>query len=189
MSVAGVVLFPGAGSSASHPSLLSLKTALQPLAVACIDFPYRLAGKSFPDTTPVLLDCVRTEVRAFAARLGVETSKIVIGGRSMGGRMCSMAIADIEDSLRVAGLVLMSYPLHPPKKPENLRTEHLARVDVPTLCVSGTKDTFGSPEELHDAFSVVPSVVHWHWVQNGRHELAKADDEIASAVVRFVNSL
>ena len=188
-TIAGVVLFPGAGSSASHSSLVSLEEALSPLPVARIDFPYRRAGKSFPDKTPVLLECVRNEVRAFAEQLGVQTSQLLIGGRSMGGRMCSMAVADEADPLHVAALVLMSYPLHPPKKPENLRTEHLARITVPTLCISGTKDNFGTPEELESAFSVVPAHVQWHWVQNGRHELAKADAEIAITVLRFIQTV
>jgi uncharacterized protein len=187
--IAGVVLFPGAGSSASHASLVSLEEALAPLPVARIDFPYRRAGKSFPDKTPVLLECVRNEVRAFAAQLGVQTSQLLIGGRSMGGRMCSMAVADEADPLHVAALVLMSYPLHPPKKPENLRTEHLPRITVPILCVSGTKDNFGTPEELESAFSVVPAHVQWHWVQNGRHELAKADAEIAESVLQFIQTV
>jgi uncharacterized protein len=187
--IAGVVLFPGAGSSASHASLVSLEEALAPLPVARIDFPYRRAGKSFPDKTPVLLECVRSEVRAFAAQLGVQTSQLLIGGRSMGGRMCSMAVADEADPLHVAALVLMSYPLHPPKKPENLRTEHLPRITVPILCVSGTKDNFGTPEELESAFSVVPAHVQWHWVQNGRHELAKADAEIAESVLQFIQTV
>ena len=188
-TIAGVVLFPGAGSSASHASLVSLEEALSPLPVARIDFPYRRAGKSFPDKTPVLLECVRNEVRAFADQLGVQTSQLLIGGRSMGGRMCSMAVADEADPLHVAALVLMSYPLHPPKKPENLRTEHLPRITVPILCVSGTKDNFGSPEELESAFSVVPAHVQWHWVQNGRHELAKADAEIAETVLQFIQTV
>ena len=188
-TIAGVVLFPGAGSSASHASLVSLEEALSPLPVARIDFPYRRAGKSFPDKTPVLLECVRNEVRAFAEQLGVQTSQLLIGGRSMGGRMCSMAVADEADPLHVAALVLMSYPLHPPKKPENLRTEHLPRITVPILCVSGTKDNFGSPEELESAFSVVPAHVQWHWVQNGRHELAKADAEIAETVLQFIQTV
>ena len=188
-TIAGVVLFPGAGSSASHSSLVSLEEALSPLPVARIDFPYRRAGKSFPDKTPVLLECVRNEVRAFADQLGVQTSQLLIGGRSMGGRMCSMAVADEADPLHVAALVLMSYPLHPPKKPENLRTEHLPRITVPILCVSGTKDNFGSPEELESAFSVVPAHVQWHWVQNGRHELAKADAEIAETVLQFIQTV
>ena len=188
-TIAGVVLFPGAGSSASHASLVSLEEALSPLPVARIDFPYRRAGKSFPDKTPVLLECVRNEVRAFAEQLGVQTSQLLIGGRSMGGRMCSMAVADEADPLHVAALVLMSYPLHPPKKPENLRTEHLPRITVPILCVSGTKDNFGTPEELEIAFSVVPAHVQWHWVQNGRHELAKADAEIAETVLQFIQTV
>jgi predicted alpha/beta-hydrolase family hydrolase len=188
-TIAGVVLFPGAGSSASHASLVSLEEALSPLPVARIDFPYRRAGKSFPDKTPVLLECVRSEVRAYAEQLGVSTSQLLIGGRSMGGRMCSMAVADETDPLDVAALVLMSYPLHPPKKPENLRTEHLPRINVPTLCISGTKDNFGSPEELESAFSVVPARVQWHWVQDGRHELAKADAEIAATVLQFIQTV
>ena len=188
-TIAGVVLFPGAGSSASHASLVSLEEALSPLPVARIDFPYRRAGKSFPDKTPVLVECVRSEVRAFAEQLGVQTSQLLIGGRSMGGRMCSMAVADETDPLDVAALVLMSYPLHPPKKPENLRTEHLPRINVPTLCISGTKDNFGSPEELESAFSVVPAAVQWHWVHNGRHELAKADAEIAETLLQFIQTV
>jgi predicted alpha/beta-hydrolase family hydrolase len=188
-TIAGVVLFPGAGSSASHASLVSLEEALSPLPVARIDFPYRRAGKSFPDKTPVLVECVRSEVRAFAEQLSVSTSQLLIGGRSMGGRMCSMAVADETDPLDVAALVLMSYPLHPPKKPENLRTEHLPRINVLTLCISGTKDNFGSPEELESAFSVVPAAVQWHWVHNGRHELAKADAEIAATVLQFIQTV
>ena len=188
-TIAGVVLFPGAGSSASHSSLVSLEEALSPLPVARSDFPYRRAGKSFPDKTPVLLECVRNEVRAFAEQLGVQTSQLLIGGRSMGGRMCSMAVADEAEPLDVAALVLMSYPLHPPKKPENLRTEHLPRITVPILCVSGTKDNFGTPEELESAFSVVPAHVQWHWVQNGRHELAKADADIAESVLQFIQTV
>ena len=188
-SVAGVMLFPGSGSSAQHSSLIAMESALAPLPVARVDFPYRKAGKKFPDKTPVLLECVRTEVRAFAASLGVATSSLVIGGRSMGGRMCSMAVADEEDSLEVAGLVLVSYPLHPPAKPENLRTEHLPRINVPTLCISGTKDTFGSPEELRSAFSVVPSSVTWQFLENKRHELAKGDEEVARIAAQWVTSL
>lgn len=187
--VAGVVLFPGSGSSSQHPSLLAIADALAPLKVARVDFPYRKAGKSFPDKTPVLVQCVRDEVRAFASRLGVETSRVVIGGRSMGGRMCSMAVADRDEPLEVAGLVLISYPLHPPKKPDQLRTAHLGGVNVPTVCVSGTRDDFGSPAELTVAFEVVPGRVQWHWVDNGRHELKGADDDVARSVAGWVRSL
>jgi predicted alpha/beta-hydrolase family hydrolase len=186
--VAGVVLFPGAGSSSEHSSLIAIETVLAPLPVARFDFPYRLAGKPFPDKSPVLLECIRTHVREFAESLGVGTSAIVIGGRSMGGRMCSMAVADTENPLDVAGVVLISYPLHPPKKPQNLRIEHLPHVNVPTLCVSGTKDTFGTPEELETAFAVVPGDVTWQWVQNGRHELARADIDVAQRIASWIST-
>lgn len=189
MNVAGVVLFPGSGSSASHSSLVAMEQALAPLPVARVDFPYRRAGKPFPDRAPVLVQCVRDEVRAFAGSLGVGTERIVIGGRSMGGRMCSMAVADTDDPLAVAGLVLVSYPLHPPKKPDNLRTAHLPDVHVPTLCVSGTRDDFGTPEELQRGFAVVPGPVEWHWIGNARHELARKDEEVARIAADWVTAL
>jgi predicted alpha/beta-hydrolase family hydrolase len=187
--VRGVVLFPGAGSSASHASLMSLEESLAPLPVLRVDFPYRKAGKSFPDKAPVLVDCVKTEVRAFAETLGVPTTSLVIGGRSMGGRMCSMANADPEDPLRVAGLVLMSYPLHPPKKPQNLRIEHLPQISAPVLAISGTKDDFGTPEELRHHFAVVPTQVTWNFLENARHELQRKDAEIGVVVRDWISTI
>lgn len=188
-AVKGVVLFPGSGSSSTHSSLVAMEQALAPIPVARLDFPYRKAGKSFPDKAPVLVQCVKEEVRAFAESLGVATNAIVIGGRSMGGRMCSMAIADEDDPLDVAGLVLVSYPLHPPKKPETLRIEHLPRLATRTLCVSGTRDDFGTPDELTEAFTVVPGDVQWHWVENGRHELSRKDDLVAGVVADWIRTL
>ena len=187
--IAGVVLFPGSGSSSTHSSLLAMEHALSPLPVSRVDFPYRKAGKSFPDMAPVLVQCVKDEVRAFAASLGVATSSLVIGGRSMGGRMCSMAVADNNDPLEVAALVLVSYPLHPPKKPNNLRIEHLPNIRVRTLCVSGTKDDFGTPNELTTSFAVVPADVSWNWIENARHELARKDEVVAETVATWVTSL
>ena len=187
--IAGVVLFPGSGSSSTHSSLLAMEHALSPLPVSRVDFPYRKAGKSFPDKAPVLVQCVKDEVRAFAASLGVATSSLVIGGRSMGGRMCSMAVADNNDPLEVAALVLVSYPLHPPKKPNNLRIEHLPNIRVRTLCVSGTKDDFGTPNELTTSFAVVPADVSWNWIENARHELARKDEVVAETVATWVTSL
>ena len=189
MKIKGVVLFPGAGSSSTHSSLIAMKTALDPIPVALIDFPYRKAGKSFPDKAPVLVQCVKDEVRAFADSLGVSTTDLVIGGRSMGGRMCSMAIADESNPLEVAGLVLVSYPLHPPKKPDKLRIEHLPQLRTQTLCISGTRDDFGTPEELTTAFAVAPAAVQWQWVENARHELARKDEVVAELAAQWITSL
>lgn len=187
--IAGLVLFPGAGSSADHSSLVAVEDSLATLPVARIDFPYRRAGRRIPDRAPVLLECVRVEVARFADTLGVDTGSLVIGGRSMGGRMCSMAVADEDDPLTVAGLVLISYPLHPPGKPDKQRTEHLPRIGVPTLCVSGTRDAFGTPDELAAAFSGVAAPVTWEWIDRGRHELAGADESIARCVGSWINDL
>jgi len=136
-----LLLFPGAGSSSSHPSLLAIARAVAPMKCVRADFPYRKAGRKAPDRAPVLMQTVREE----AGRL--RRGGLVLGGRSMGGRMCSMVVGDAEDPLPAKGLVLISYPLHPPGKPDSLRVEHLSRITVPCLFVHGTTDPFGRPDE------------------------------------------
>ena len=84
--------------------------------------------------------------------------------------------------MKVAGLVLVSYPLHPPAKPEKKRTEHLPGITVPVLCVSGSMDTFGTPVELRRAFRRVPAEVTWNLIEGKGHDLKNADDEIVVAV-------
>src|SRR5215204_7687187 len=88
-----LLLFPGAGSSRTHSSLVALEKAV-PLPVVRADFPYRKEGRRAPDRAPKLIACVRDETAALAERAGVDPSAVVLGGRSMGGRMCSMAVAD-----------------------------------------------------------------------------------------------
>jgi hypothetical protein len=191
----GVVLFPGAGSDASHPSLVAVEARLSrrrpPVPVARVDFPYRRAGRRAPDRAPVLLRAVRDEVGRAAERFGVPASQLVIGGRSMGGRMCSLAAAgdpgdggplDPAERLTVAGLVLISYPLHPPGKPERLRVAHLTGLSAPCLFIHGTRDPFGSPDELVAWTATIPAPVTHVWIDGGRHGLDGADDEIAAAV-------
>ena len=89
MTVPGVLLFPGAGSDRSHPSLVAIESALGRVACVRADFPYRKAGRKAPDRAPVLLQAVRDEVAALGDR-----GAWVLGGRSMGGRIASMAVAD-----------------------------------------------------------------------------------------------
>ncbi|UZN02785.1 alpha/beta family hydrolase [Cellulomonas sp. S1-8] len=138
VDVAGVLLTPGAGATRDNRTLVVLDAAL-----AAVGVPVRRVD--LPRGAAAAPARVRDEAGAFAAELGVPTGRLVIGGRSFGGRMCSMAVAD---GLPVAGLLLLSYPLHPPGKPETLRVEHLPRVDVPVLAVSGASDPFGTPDEL-----------------------------------------
>ena len=186
MNPRGVALFPGAGSSSDHPALIAIERALHPLPVGRFDFPYRKAGKKFPDKAEVLVECVVEEVTTLASEIGCTTADIVIGGRSMGGRMCSMAIAE---GLQVAGLVCVGYPLHPPKKPEQLRIAHLPQVSAPSLFVSGTKDEFATPEELTRELGVMPTAPRIEFIDGGRHELKGKDDVVAALVSEWIGGL
>ena len=184
--VAGVLLAHGAGSDKDHPGLLAIEAALSPLPVRRFDFPYRTrGGRRPPDRAPVLIASVREEAGVLAARAEAPLGRLVLGGRSMGGRMCSMAVAE---GLDAAGLVLVGYPLHPPGRPDRRRTEHLPALDVPCLFVSGTRDAFGTPDELLEATAAIPGPVHHHWVEGGRHDLRGADGEVAAVVSAWVTA-
>jgi predicted alpha/beta-hydrolase family hydrolase len=177
------LLFPGAGSSASSPSLVAIEEALAPMPVQRRDFPYRREGRKAPDRPPKLLACVVEEAERLRDTAGVAANRILLGGRSMGGRICSMAVAD---GLPAAGLVLISYPLHPPGRPERLRIEHLPALDVPCLFISGTRDTFGTPAELEEHTAVIPGEVTHVWIEGKGHDLKGCDARIAEAVVAWV---
>jgi predicted alpha/beta-hydrolase family hydrolase len=176
---AALLLFPGAGSSAAHPSLQAIEAAVAPMPVARVDFPYRRAGRRAPDRAPKLVACVVEEAGALAERAGVDPRAIALGGRSMGGRMASMAVAE---GLPAAALVLIAYPLHPPGKPDRLRVDHFPALHVPCLFVSGTRDPFGSPEELESHTASIAGPVTHVWIDGARHDLRGKDAEIAGAV-------
>ncbi len=181
--IRGLVMFHGAGSDRTHSSLLAIEKAIKPVPVKRVNFPYRRAGKPFPDRTPILLDCVRKEVLSAAKKWSVDVSSIAIGGRSMGGRMCSMVAAGEEcDALNVGALILISYPLHPPGKPEKLRAEHLSRILAPTLFIHGTKDPFGAPDEIRKYGRKVKGAKKFIFLDGARHELKNKDSEIAESV-------
>lgn len=197
LDVHAVALWPGAGTSASHPSLLAIEAGLAPLHVERFDFPYRREGRRAPDRANKLIASLRADVEDLCARLGTTPEHIVLGGRSMGGRMCSMAVAGAtgatakgaatrEEPLAAAGLVLLGYPLHPPGKPDRLRVDHLGDVTVPTLFVSGDRDAFGTPDELAAARALVAGPVTSVTVPGARHELKGVDDLIVSAVAEWL---
>jgi uncharacterized protein len=175
------LLTPGAGAGRDQSSLVAIEEALAPegVAVERMDFPYRVAGRRSPDRPPVLIAAVREGAEALARRTGLPAERVLMGGRSMGGRMCSMAVAE---GLPAAGLVLISYPLHPPGKPERLRTEHFPALAVPCLFVSGTRDAFGTPEELWAALRSIPGPVTQAWIDGGDHGLRNRDAAVVDAV-------
>jgi hypothetical protein len=100
-----------------------------------------------------------------------------------------MAIADEHDVVSVRGVICVSYPLHPPKKPNQLRTEHLPRIQVPSLFVSGTRDEFGSPDEINKELVAIPIPPTIEFIEGGRHELKGHDDRVAALVNRWLLSL
>ncbi|MBA2281320.1 MAG: dienelactone hydrolase family protein [Acidimicrobiia bacterium] len=178
-----LLLAPGAGSSRDHPTLTGVERAVAPLPVGRMDFPYRKAGRRAPDRAPVLLEAVREEAAALVAATRVAPEALLLGGRSMGGRMCSMVVAD---GLPAAGLVLLSYPLHPPGRPDKLRIEHLPALDVPVLFVSGTNDPFATPDELVEHAGAIRGPVTFVWVEGAGHEWKRRDDEIAAVVAAWI---
>jgi predicted alpha/beta-hydrolase family hydrolase len=181
-----LLLTPGAGSNRDNPSLVALEAAVAPLPAARIDFPYRKEGRKAPDRAPKLIACVNEEAAALAGSAGVTPASLVLGGRSMGGRMCSLAVAE---GLPAAGLVLICYPLHPPGKPENLRVDHFPQLDLPCLFVSGTKDPFGSPDEFTEHLPSIPGEVTVHWIENKGHDLKNAEPEIVDTVTTWLATL
>ena len=184
-----LLLYPGAGSDREHSSLVAVEAALGAGAsVERLDFPYRREGRRAPDRAPKLMAAIRDDLSAVRRRRG----PVVLGGRSMGGRMTSMVAADVDGGgpvTRLAGLVLICYPLHPPGKPERLRVEHLVDLSVPCLFVSGTRDPFGTPDELTEWTATIPAPVEHVWIDGAGHDLKGADDTIATAVAEFVTRI
>ncbi len=141
------VLAHGAGTNQDHPATATLRDALaaRGLTVVTFDYPYAAAGRRAPDRAPTLTACHRAVVEWARSHVG---SELVLGGRSMGGRMASMLVADGVDC---RALVAYAYPLHPPGRPDRLRIDHLAAISVPVLVVRGTRDAF-SRSDLADRY-------------------------------------
>jgi len=186
--VSALLLAPGAGADRDQSALVAIDDALAAhgLPVERIDFPYRLAGRRAPDRQSVLVASVVAAARRLANDLGVPPGRVALGGRSMGGRMCSVAVAE---GLPAAALVLVSYPLHPPGKPDKLRVEHFRAIGVPCLFVSGTRDPFATPSELEAATAAIAGPVTRVFVENADHGLRRRDGEVAELVASWVLAL
>lgn len=190
-----LVLAPGAGAGQSHPFIVRYATGLagRGLHVATFDFPYMQAGRRAPDRAPVLEDAFRAAVAAAGAQLPGRITRLLIGGKSMGGRIATHLAAAPErwppTSLPLAGVVVFGYPLQPPaarRTPSTDRTAHLERIAVPVLIVQGTRDPFGGPEAIASA---MPHA-RVHAVAGADHTPRPGHDaEILDAVRAFVASL
>ena len=179
-----LLLTPGAGADRNQHTLVALEAAVAPLPCARIDFPYRQQGRRAPDRPAVAVAHLEQEAANLVAEVGISADRLVLGGRSYGGRMCSMAVAQ---GLPAAGLVLLSYPLHPPGKPDALRVEHFADIAVPVLLISGRSDPFGSPAEFETQLAAIPGRVTQVWLPGGH--APKADGAIGTAVSQWLVTL
>jgi predicted alpha/beta-hydrolase family hydrolase len=186
LGAGGLVLFHGAGGDRDHRLFLRLESELG-IPVARCNFAYRQKGpgRRPPDRMPKLIQTIRERAAELAEGWGVSPFSLVFGGRSMGGRAASMAIAE---GLPAAGLVLMSYPLHPPGKPEALRVEHLPDVTVPGLLVQGTRDPFGTPGEFATSLTqTYGGPLRELWLEGAGHDPKPAfDDAVVAAVADWI---
>jgi len=167
----GLVLTHGAGANCQAPLLIALADAFASAgwAVLRCDLPFRQA-RSFGPPGPGDAARDRAGLKAAAAALRSKVSgRIFLSGHSYGGRQSSMLCAD-EPQL-AAGLLLLSYPLHPPRKPEQLRTQHFTKLTTPVLFVHGTRDPFGTVEELEAARKLIPAKTTLLSVAGGGHDL------------------
>jgi uncharacterized protein len=164
--VAWIVIAPGAGAGMDHPFLVGFCRAMaaDAIAAARFDFHYMSAGRRSPDPEASLRAAwieAFDGVRAMAGDLPVFA-----GGKSLGGRIASMCVAD---GMAAAGLVFLGYPLHPPGKPERLRAEHLQRIRVPMLFLQGTKDPFAKAELLERVVADLGDRAMLERIEGGNH--------------------
>ncbi len=157
-SAAVFVAAHGAGSHRDHRSMVELSSVLRDegFDVVRFNFQYRERGARAPDRMPTLQACFRAVADQVRKELGHK--KLVIGGRSMGGRVASMLAAE---GFACDGLLLFAYPLHPAGRPERLRADHLPDIRVPVLCVNGTRDALCTRELMDTAIAGLGWQMHW----------------------------
>lgn len=167
--LATLILAHGAGAPQSSTFMVDFAQGLarRGCRTVTFNFPYTEQGRRLPDRAPTLEACFRDVIAAIRARADGPGGPLVIGGKSMGGRIAShLASQGLED---LAGLVALGYPLHPPGRPEQLRAVHLARIRQPMLIVQGSRDAFGTPEELRPALAPLGATATLQVVEGGDH--------------------
>jgi uncharacterized protein len=164
-----LILAPGAGAGQKSPFMVRFAAAIAARGIDTVtfDFPYREEGRRIPDGNATLEACWRAVIAMVRRRLAA-TETIAIGGKSMGGRIASQVAASGEIG-EITGLVLLGYPLHPPGKPQQLRTAHFPRLRVPSLFIQGTRDAFGTPAELSAALGAADVPATLFPIADGDH--------------------
>ncbi|MDX8516387.1 alpha/beta hydrolase family protein [Mesorhizobium captivum] len=168
-----ILLAHGAGAPMDSASMVATAKALGAAGfrVARFEFHYMAARRYGHRKPPPRAESVNPEyIKAIAdLRAKSVTGKLIIGGKSMGGRVASMIADEMFEKGEIAGLVCLGYPFHPPGKPEQLRTKHLADLKTPTLIFQGTRDEFGTKEEV--ATYGLSAAIEVIWLEDGDHDL------------------
>jgi predicted alpha/beta-hydrolase family hydrolase len=190
-ATAALVVGHGAGAGQNSPFMVRTAEGLaaRGIATATFDFPYMTARRSVPDRPPVLEQAWRDAIQQ--ARSELRGLPLFIGGKSMGGRISSQVAAQGEEGL--AGLVFLGYPLHPPGKPEQRRDAHLPAIAAPMLFVQGTRDAFGTADEIR---ALMPKLQRatLHEVTGGDHSFkvsgkgAPKPEVVLNQILDFVKS-
>jgi len=156
----------GAGGNMNDRGILQTANTLRSrgLGVVRFNFLYKEKKSGRPDPMPRLKECITAVVARVREELNPK--KLIIGGRSMGGRAASMLAAD---GFAFDGLLLLAYPLHPPGKPEQLRDAHLPAIKVPVICFNGTRDPFCTPDLMNAVLKNVQTDWKMHWIAGADH--------------------
>jgi predicted alpha/beta-hydrolase family hydrolase len=188
---ATLVVAHGAGAGMDHPFMVGFTRAMNEEGIATLrfNFPYIENGRRAPDPAPFLQEAWQA---AFAAATGrAKGEPVWAGGKSMGGRIASMAVAD---DMPAAGLVFLGYPLHAPGKPGRIRDEHLYRIEIPMIFVEGTRDVFATQAPLDAVIAKLGARATLISIDGGDHSFnvkgAKRDArEVAAALAQPVAAL
>lgn len=191
---ATVVLAHGAGAGMNHPFLVGFSDAMNVLDFATLrfNFPYMEQGRRFPDRPPKTIAAWRQA--AIEAEKRSDGERVWAGGKSFGGRMASMAVAE---GMPATGLIFLGYPLHPPGKPESLRDAHLYGIEVPMLFLQGSNDSFARTDLLDGVverigtgatLQYVPDADHSFAVKGVRRSQEETGAALAPAVATFLGA-
>jgi predicted alpha/beta-hydrolase family hydrolase len=184
----GIVITHGAGSNADSPLVVRMAQALAGggYLVERYNLPFRMARPKGPPFPAQAARDREGVVRAVAEMRALVSGRVFAAGHSYGGRQSAMAAA--ENPGLVDGLLLLSYPLHPPRKPAQKRTSFFPELRTPALFVHGTADPFGSPEELREAMALIPARTELFPVEGAGHDLKRAPD-LAHEILNWFSTL
>jgi predicted alpha/beta-hydrolase family hydrolase len=168
-----VILGHGAGANQLHPFMRLFASGLadRGFDTMTFNFAYMEQGRHVPDPKAKLESCYVAVIEAGQKHKNLKGNRLVIGGKSMGGRIASQVAAIPEASENIAALVFLGYPLHPPGRPDKLRDAHLPQITAPMLFVQGSRDSFGTTEELRALIKRLHLPATLYPIEGGDHSL------------------